>query len=813
MEGWTCEMNRNKNLQKDMHERIEVERLNPSPDEGLNAEQINLRLRAGYGNAPVNPPSKSVGQIVRSNVFTFFNFIFFLLAFFIILVGSFRDLMFMPIVIANIFIGIVQEIRAKKTIDKLMLLSSPKAIAVREGREYTVDTSRLVLDDVVVFSAGNQICADAVILRGEVQVNESLITGEAKAVIKGEGDSLLSGSFIISGKCYAQLDAVGADSYASRLTVEAKKDKKKKRSEMMASLNRLIQIIGIVIIPVGIMLYYQQTVELGLSVRQAVVSTVAALVGMIPEGLYLLASVALAVSVVRLARYKTLVHELSCIETLARVDVLCVDKTGTITENTMQVQEIVLLDEPVCNETQLYQAMSAFYNNLPDDNATANAMREYFSDDVVWRAVKTVPFNSANKWSAVDFGRNGAYVVGAPEFVLKNEYENLRETVEEYSNMGYRVLLIAGYDGQVGDGLGGKVSPLALALVANKIRDTAPETFGFFAEQGVEIKVISGDNPITVSMVAAQAGIANAERYVDASTLTTPQLLEQAAQEYTVFGRVTPDQKRKLVRALKACGHTVAMTGDGVNDVLALKDADCSIAMASGSDAACHVSQLVLLNSDFSSMPKVVLEGRRVINNIERAASLFLVKNIFSFVMALLAMFIAMPYPVTPAQLSLVSTLTIGAPAFLLALEPNKNLVSGRFLTNVIKRALPGALTDIFLVMGLQAFAEVFELPMSDLSTMCAVLMAWVGLLVLYQVCKPIDIKRGAIWAAMTVAVIFSITVLADFFVLHKLSVGATLVFTVFALLAYPVMRAILWSFGKIGLAVTFIRKRRARKK
>ncbi len=806
-------MNRNKNTHEDTQERIEIERLCPSPEEGLTAEQIDLRLRAGYANEPVNPPSKTVGQIVRSNVFTFFNFVFFILAFFIILVGSFRDLMFMPIVIANIFIGIIQEIRAKRTIDKLTLLSSPKAIAVREGREYTVDTSRLVLDDVVIFTSGNQICADAVILEGEVQVNESLITGEAKAVVKGEGDELLSGSFIISGKCYARLDAVGADSYASRLTVEAKKDKRKKRSEMMASLNRLIQVIGIVIIPVGIMLYYQQTAELGLPVKQAVVSTVAALVGMIPEGLYLLASIALAVSVVRLARYKTLVHELNCIETLARVDVLCVDKTGTITENTMQVQEVVLLDEEVCDESELYKAMSAFYKSLPDDNATANAMREYFSEDILWRARKTVPFNSANKWSAADFGERGAYVVGAPEFVLKNEYENLRETVEEYSDKGYRVLLIAGYEGTLRDELDGKISPLALALVANKIRETAPQTFGFFAEQGVEIKVISGDNPITVSRVASQAGIANAEKYVDAATLTTPQLLESAAREYTVFGRVTPEQKRRLIRALKASGHTVAMTGDGVNDVLALKDADCSIAMASGSDAACHVSQLVLLNSDFSSMPKVVLEGRRVINNIERAASLFLVKNIFSFVMALLAMLIAMPYPVTPAQLSLVSTLTIGAPAFLLALEPNKNLVSGRFLTNVIKRALPGALTDIFLVLGLQAFTEVFSLPMSDLSTMCAVLMAWVGLLVLYQVCKPIDVKRGAIWAAMTVAVIFSITVLADFFMLHKLTVGGTLVFIVFALLAYPVMRAILWVFGKIGLIIELSKKRRAKKR
>ena len=794
---------------EEMEERVRIPRRSPAADQGLTADEIAVRLRYGYANLPVNPPSKTVGQIVKSNVFTFFNFIFFLLAICIILVGSFRDLMFMPIVLANILIGVIQEIRAKKTIDKLTLLSSPKAIAVREGKEYTVETDQLVLDDVVIFSSGNQICADAVILEGEVQVNESLITGEAKAVTKVPGDALLSGSFIIAGKCWARLDAVGEDSYASRLTMEAKKHGKRKQSEMMNSLNRLIQVIGFVIIPFGIVLFYRQTMELGLPIRQSVVSTVAALVGMIPEGLYLLASVALAVSVIRLARYHTLVHELNCIETLARVDVLCVDKTGTITETAMQVQDVILLNEQVCGEEQLRQALSAFYRNITDDNNTANAMREYFHDACTWHAAKTVPFTSATKWSAAAFGERGTYLVGAPEFILKERYGEIQEQVEGFSALGNRVLLAAQFEGYLhSDQLEGEITPLALVLIANKIRENAPETFGFFAQQGVTIKVISGDNPMTVSEVARQAGIAHAERYVDATTLTSPQLIERAAEQYTVFGRVTPDQKRKLVRALKSAGHTVAMTGDGVNDVLALKDADCSIAMASGSDAACHVSQLVLLNSDFSSMPKVVLEGRRVINNIERAASLFLVKNIFSFVLALISMFITLPYPVTPAQLSLVSTLTIGFPAFLLALEPNKNLVSGRFLQNVIMRALPGALTDILLILGVQAFANVFSLSIDELSTMSAILMAWVGLLVLFQVCKPIDWKRGVIWGVMAVGVIFCITVMADFFVLSKLSVGAMLIFTVFALLAYPVMRAILWSFEHIHQGFVFGKKK-----
>lgn len=778
-------------------DRPPIQRVCPDPSEGLNGEQVLARLQNGYTNLPVDQPSKTVGQIIRNNVFTFFNLIFFVLAGFIIAVGAYRDLMFMPIVIANMGIGIFQELRAKKTIDKLSVLSAPQATVIRDGQEFIISTEKLVLDDVVVFTSGNQICADAVVLEGELQVNEALITGEAKAITKRPGEELLSGSFVVAGKARARLDKVGADSYASRLTLEAKKSGKVRQSEMMNSLTRLIQVIGILIIPIGIILYFKQTVQLGLSVERATVSTVAALVGMIPEGLYLLTSVALAVSVIRLAQRKTLVHELSCIETLARVDVLCVDKTGTITEADMDVDGVIPLAPEEYGDEKIAEILCAFYQNQEADNSTGKAMKARFTGTTYWKAVKSVPFTSATKWSAVDFGAQGAYLVGAPELILKADYEPLREQVEQLSSQGNRVLLLAQYDGELREELPGVVIPSALVLIRNKIRRNAPATFRFFAEQGVTIKVISGDNPVTVSEVAKRANIEGAEKYVDASGLTTQEALEQAAAEYTVFGRVTPGQKRKLVKALKKAGHTVAMTGDGVNDVLALKDADCSIAMASGSEAACHVSNLVLLNSDFAAMPEVVMEGRRVINNIERAASLFLVKNIFSFILAFFSVLIALPYPVTPMQLSLVSTLTIGIPAFFLALEPNKSRVQGHFIRNVLSRALPGALTDVFVVSGVLLFAHAFQLTTNELSTISAILLAFVGLLVLFQVCKPFDWKRWLIWGCTAVALLFCSTVIGSFFMLSPLSLGPFLVLAVFMLLAQPTMdfitRAISW--------------------
>jgi len=759
------------------------------PETGLSSAQVAERARAGWVNRSVEPPTKSTGQIIASNLLTYFNLVFFFLAACVIAVGSWRNLMFMPTVLANIFIGIVQELRSKRTLDKLSLLTSPKGVVIRDGQKRTINTEEMVRDDIVVFAAGNQIFADAVVVSGTCHVNEALITGEADEIKKSPGDRLLSGSFVISGSCRARLTRVGPDSYAAKLTQEAKKSKKRIQSEMMRSLSQLVKWIGIILVPFGVALCIKEISWLGRSVEEGVVSTVGALVGMIPEGLYLLTSLALAAGVIRLAQKKTLVHELGCIETLARVDTLCVDKTGTITENKMIVEDLALLCEDRFNETDIRIIMSDYVFAMQDDNDTAAALKNYFSGEVRQKAIKVLPFSSSRKYGGVSFHEDETYVLGAPEVILGNEYPKYSEKIDYYSSRGCRVLLLALYDGDLEDPeLTAEIMPLALILLANKIRPEAPETFRFFAKQGVEIKVISGDNPMTVSEVAKRAGIKNAEKYVDARTLDDDRKLAAAATEYTVFGRVTPEQKRKLIRALKAAGRTVAMTGDGVNDVLALKEADCSIAMASGSDVASRVSHIVLLNSDFSSMPSVVMEGRRVINNIERAAALYIVKNIFSFLLALISLFFTLPYPVTPAQLSLVSSLTIGIPSFFLAMEPNEGIVRGKFLPNVIYRALPGGLTNLVLVLGILLFYIAFNVNAGEMSTICAIVMGIVGLLVVHRTCKPYTPLRKILVWFLCITFALCVLFLKDLFTLSPLDFPSLLVLAVFSLLAYPVM-------------------------
>lgn len=777
------------------------------PREGLSRDEVEERRKGGWANLPVASPTKTEGEIIRSNVFTYFNLIFVVLAVVLILVGSYRDAAFIFVAVANTAIGIVQEIRSKRTIDKLTLLAAPKGRVVRAGMEMEVPTDHMVRDDIAVFSAGDQISADATVREGTVQVNESLITGEADPLDKGPGDKLRSGSFVVSGSCKAQLTAVGADSYASRLTLEAKKDVKTAQSEMMASLTRLIHFIGFALIPVGGVLFWKQYHVLELGLRQSVTATVAALIGMIPEGLYLLTSVALAVSMIRLARKKTLAQDMNCIETLARVDVLCVDKTGTITEPKMEVRELVPLDEEEYALEQVEEAVAALYGALGADNDTGRAILERFDKSVKWQVSAKVPFTSANKYAAAAFPGHGAFIAGAPEFVMGERYTDLQEMVEPYSAKGYRVLLMAEYAGvlegqAVLDGKapleGRRVKPMALILLANRIRAEAPDTFAYFARQGVAVKVISGDNPLTVAEVARQAGVENAEQWVDAAKLQSDEDIFEAAGQYTVFGRVTPSQKRKLVKALQKQGHTVAMTGDGVNDVLALKDADCGIAMASGAEAACHAAQLVLLDSNFACLPEVVAEGRRVINNIQRSASLFLVKNIFSFCLALLTMLVDMPYPLVPIQLSLISALTIGIPSFFLALEPNKNRVQGKFMTNVLREAFPGGLTDLMIILGLQVFAFAFQFPTEALSTMSALCVAFIGVLVLYQVCKPFDWKRRALWSAVSVALLFCTSFLGELFALTKLNLQEGLVLAVFLALSWSLMRLVLHGFKRV---------------
>ena len=728
--------------------------------------------------------------------------------------GSFRNLTFLPVILANLFIGIIQEIRAKNTLDKLSVLNAPKALVVREGRQFSIPAEELVLDDIVIFKAGNQICADAIVVDGEVSVNESLLTGESDEISKKPGDELMSGSFIVSGECYARLDKVGEDSYISKLTLEAKAMNSEEQSEMIRVLDKLVGVVGILIIPIGLLLFGQQFFFSGASFSKSITSMVAAVIGMIPEGLYLLASVALVVSVMRLASKKVLVHDMKCIETLARVNVLCVDKTGTITENTMEVNgEIPMDGYDSQSMAPLKQIISDFASAMSSDNITMKAMKDYFNKPSGRKAVSVSPFSSQFKYSGAAF-EDGSYVLGAPEFVLREDYDNYREQIEQYSSEGYRVLVFGIYDGVIdGKALTGKVTPLGLVFLSNPIRKEAPETFKYFENQGVEIKVISGDNPVTVSQVALQAGIANADNYIDASTLTTDETIEDAVLRYTVFGRVTPDQKRKFVRALKKAGRTVAMTGDGVNDVLALKDADCSVAMASGSDAAAQASQLVLLDSNFACMPSVVMEGRRVVNNIERSASLFLVKNIFSFLLSLFSVCFMINYPLEPSQISLISMFTIGVPAFFLALQPNKNIIQGHFLSNVLIKALPAGITDFLVVGALVVFGQVFEVGETDISTACTMLLAIVGFVILYNISKPMNALRWCVWGGCIVGLLGCSIYLADLFAMRGMSTKCIMLFVVFAIITEPALRYSTILIEKIGRKIVgWIEKRRKAK-
>lgn len=625
---------------------------------------------------------------------------------------------------------------------------------------------------------------------GEVAVNESLLTGETDEIFKKPGDTLMSGSFVVSGECCARLEKVGADSYISQLTLEAKAMNRKEQSEMIRVLDKLVGVVGILIIPLGLLLFGQQFFVSKASFSSSIVSMVAAVIGMIPEGLYLLASVALAISVIRLSSQKVLVHDMKCIETLARVDVLCVDKTGTITENNMQVISTIPMEgyNPSTG-SGLKTMISDLVVSMPDGNITMQALKRFFKTPSDKKADVVIPFSSTYKYCGAAFSGD-AYVLGAPEFVLREDYEKFKVLIENYSSDGYRVLVFGRYSG-VPDGkeLTEAVTPLGLILLANPIRKDAPETFRYFAEQGVAIKVISGDNPVTVSQVALEAGIADAAKYIDMSTLHTEDDIREAATQYTVFGRVTPVQKRQLVHALQSAGHTVGMTGDGVNDVLALKDADCSVAMASGCDAAAQVSQLVLLESDFAAMPSVVMEGRRVVNNIERSASLFLVKNIFSFLMAVFSVCFRSTYPLEPSQVSLISMFTIGIPGFFLALQPNGDIIHGRFLSNVLIKALPAGLTDFLVVGALVVFGSVFGVNETDISTACTMLLAIVGFMILYHISKPLNPLRWCVWVGCIVGLLVCSIWLGDVFGIEHMSMECVMLFVLFAIVTEPTLR------------------------
>lgn len=800
---------------------------------GLSDAEVEERIAAHAVNYKVESSTQSISDIVKSNVLTYFNLVFLILAVLLGMVRAWSDMLFIPVIIANTCIGIVQEIHSKKVLDKLSIVNAPKIKTLRNGKIQVLSSEELVRDDICIFEAGNQIPVDALVLDGNASLNEALITGEADEVPKTAGDELLSGSYLVSGSVRAKLQKVGEEAFASQLTIEATRTSKREESEMIRSLNRLIIIIGIIIIPIGMAVFIQSFVNMGRSLKDSITGMAAAVIGMIPEGLYLLSSIALAVSTIRLAADKVLVHDMKCIETLARVDVLCVDKTGTITEPDMEVrgyivydgdasiadqEEIVLPQNGVdkngtdknrigensvdknnigksdvekngaeeCNIIK--NLLENYISCMPDDNATMKALKKFVGNysysieqrtgtkgqgNKIRQTVKSdpqlpikenineindiQPFSPEKKYSKATI--NGeTYYLGAPDIVMAETYHKIEKDVTDYTEQGYRTLVFARKNH----------IPLLLIALSNPIRKGAKEIFDYFNHSGVAVKVISGDNPEMVSRIAEAANISGADKYIDASSLQTDEDYRKAAGQYTVFGRVKPDQKRQLVCTLKSEGHTVAMTGDGVNDVLALKEADCGIAMASGSDAACNVSQLVLRDSDFSKMKNVIGEGRRVVNNIERSASLFLVKNIFSMLLAIFCVAFVVEYPLKPIQVSIISMYTIGIPAFILALEPNNSPIRGKFLKNILKKSLPVGIGGFLAVSGLLVFGRIARISAGRLSKLCLIMISLIGFEALYRAMRTeAKIKQGYIIMLICLAAGLYIT-----FILFEKAVG-----------------------------------------
>lgn len=757
-------------VEKDQTSVKNITRYAPDYREGLTDEQVAERVHVQATNETIDPSFKTNKQIVLQNIFTYFNLIFIVLAVLLCLVSSYKNLTFLPVILANTGIAIYQEIRSKKILDNLSVLNAAKVTVVRNGAANKIDMEELVLDDVILLETGQQIPADGYVLDGKLQVNEALLTGEADEIVKEVDDYLMSGSFVVSGKAYVRLDKVGYDSYISQLTAKAKKMGGGEQSEMIASLNKLIKWIGIIIIPIGITLFSQSYFFNGNTIKESVVAMEAALIGMIPEGLYLLTTIALAMSAARLAKQRVLLHDMKSIETLARVNVLCVDKTGTITENQMSVQKLVIAKNEQAEQqaTRIQELISDYAKAMANDNATMQAIKTYFNKPTDQEPLSILPFSSVQKFSSVTFA-DGVYVLGAPEMVLRERFETVKNEFNQYADQGYRVLVFGSYQGILSEALlEAEVIPLAYLLIANPIRKEAPDTFAYFKEQGVAIKVISGDNPQTVSTVALQAGIANADQYIDVSQLAEEDYLS-AVEKYTVFGRVKPEQKMQFVQLLKQ-KNTVAMTGDGVNDILAMKEADCSIAMASGNEATIQAAQVALLDSDFSRMPEIVAEGRRVVNNIERSASLFLVKNIFSFLLSVFSVLFALTYPLEPSQITLISLFTIGLPSFLLALEENKNRIEGKFIVNVLEKAIPGGLTDMTVVGTLVVGGVILHLNKTDVSTASTMLLTAIGFLVLYKICHPLNQFRGRIILFCAAGILFSVVFLHKLFSISAIS-------------------------------------------
>ena len=763
---------------------------------GLTKIEVENRIRDNKVNYDTSVKTKSIRDIIISNSFTLFNIINILLALLLVIVGSYKNTLFIFIIIINSLISIIQEVRSKRELDKLKVIASNSVLVLRDGIEEEIHINDIVLDDIIIFNNGNQVVVDSIVVDGEVEVNESFITGEAKTIYKKKGDKLLSGSFIVSGRCLAEVEHVGLDNYVAKISSNTKYSKPVS-SEIMRSLNRIVSTISFIIVPVGILLFSSQY-SASNNFNEAITSTVAGIIGMIPEGLVLLTSTVLAVSVIKLSKKKVLVQDLYCIEMLARVDVACLDKTGTITEGKLEVVRDISF-----NNGDISYIISNINGASIDSNPTALALLDKYGKSNDKKVEEVIPFSSSRKYSGVKFS-DITYVVGAPEFILKDNYKKYEKIISPYLE-DYRVLMVGEYKKNISD-----TKLVGLILIQDKIRESAPSTIEYFKKQGVDLKIISGDDAASVLGIAKRAGFSDDTLAINATVLETDQDILEAVSKYSVFGRVTPDQKRKFILALQKLGHSVLMGGDGVNDVLALKEADASVAMNSGADAAKNVSQLILLDSDFSSIPDIVAEGRRTINNIERSASLFIVKTIYTFLLVFLFINTKSRYPFIPIQLSLLSTLTIGIPSFVLALEFNNNIVKRGFLLNVIKKALPTSILIVFNILIIYLFGMLFSISSNEISTMCVIISVFIGFMHLYNICNKNNIIHRLLIVVLALVFLISYIFFKEFFSFTNISVSMGIIIVLLVIESVYLYKNFIGGLDKL---IDFIKSRKIKNK
>ena len=774
----------------------ERQRFNPSHTEGLNQEQVLLRQQQGLVNKTQDRITKTNGQIIRGNVFTLFNGFNFAIGVCLALVGAYTNMLYLMVIITNIFTRTIQEMRSRNMVQNLSLISAIKVTVVRDGNEFELPVEEMVLDDITVLDMGKQICSDSVVVHGEIEVNESLLTGEADPVVKLPGDTLLSGSFVISGKCYAKVENVGAENFSTKLVQEAKKHKQA-TSALLNSMRKITKFTGYFITPLGIILFLEAYFMRSMPLNNAVTSTAAAMLGMLPKGLVLLITFTLIISLIRLSKKKILVQELHSVETLAYVDVLCLDKTGTITEGKMSVLDVFPINESIMS-VPIDKAISCYIGAADDNNATFLALKEHFQADRSAEIISKIPFSSERKWGCISTRNMGTLVLGAPEKLLPNSDAQLPLDVKEAQKSGNRILCLGYSPDPVIEGILPSITLVSAIALNDPVRKNAKETLDFFKREGVAVKIISGDNPLTVSSVAKQAGLEDYENFIDMSQIDNDDDLNEAAAKYSIFGRVSPSQKRQLIKAYKAKKHTVAMTGDGVNDVLALKESDCSIAMATGSDASRQVAQLVLLNSDFSSLTNVVMEGRRVINNITRFGSVYIIKTIFSFLLGILGMLTLTAFPFVPIQITLYDMILEGYFSFPLTFERNMGRVHGNFLTNIFRTAMPFSILVVINIFAIQALSPALGLSAAESTTVMFYMLGMIGIFASIKLCRPFNLLRVFVCITTAIGFYLGSYLFADILYLERLTTHPLLVFAGFAVASVPLVLLAIFIVNKV---------------